>query len=155
MRQLHVPPSPPERNVDLPGNPAAPLDQAAGNIMDVEMLYEDADWELRAPGDDADEQGDNVDLERVSERTQEQVWRGRRYRTTVEEVEDEDDEEFVRPVRRGEEEDPFLEMPQPEQSSARHAREVPIEDDSEDEYEAISVWDQLGEALIRAGIVSV
>ena len=28
------------------------------------------------------------------------------------------------------------------------------ETDSDDEFEAISVWDQLGEALVRVGMVS-
>lgn len=80
------------------------------------------------------DEGPAIDINAAAGR----VWEQRRFRVTVEEVSDEEDEDIAR-------------IHDPDTVG------VPVLDvgeDSDDEFEAISVWDQLAEALIRAGIVS-
>ncbi|KAJ3005166.1 hypothetical protein NUW54_g4465 [Trametes sanguinea] len=76
------------------------------------------------------------------------IWHGRTRRTTVEDAPDSDDEDEAPVVHH----DDGFEDPMLENSAGSGIRDD--SDSDEDEYEAISIWDQLAEGFLRAGMVS-
>ena len=87
------------------------------------------------------------DVEEVLSRTQEHIWGGSRFHVTVNDASEDEDDPLQPPLQPSTQSTFSYRMPSQDESDDS-------ETDSDDEFEAISVWDQLGEALVRVGMVS-